>query len=79
MIMQVLACPAWKAHLINSQNKTIEQGSSTITQQFTRSVCLSHERTYNRKLNELFYAYQLERKNSKPEIMELYLNTIYFQ
>ncbi|WP_353958204.1 transglycosylase domain-containing protein [Peribacillus simplex] len=42
-------------------------------------MCPSHERTYKRKLNELFYAYQLERKNSKPEIMELYLNTIYFQ
>ncbi|MEW5550170.1 biosynthetic peptidoglycan transglycosylase [Peribacillus frigoritolerans] len=39
---------------------------------------LSHDRTYNRKLSELIYAYQIERKKSKPEIMELYLNAIYF-
>ncbi|WP_283249071.1 biosynthetic peptidoglycan transglycosylase [Peribacillus frigoritolerans] len=61
--------------LINSQNKTIEQGGSTITQQPARNVYLSHDRTYNRKLSELIYAYQVERKKSKPE---LYLNAIYF-
>jgi penicillin-binding protein 1A len=67
-----------RALLINSQNKTIEQGGSTITQQLARNVYLSHDRTYNRKLSELIYAYQIERKKSKPEIMELYLNAIYF-
>ncbi|MGE7761623.1 transglycosylase domain-containing protein [Peribacillus sp. NPDC097895] len=67
-----------RALLINSQNKTIEQGGSTITQQLARNVFLTHDRTYNRKLSELIYAYQLERKKSKPEIMELYLNAIYF-
>ncbi|MEP9404787.1 biosynthetic peptidoglycan transglycosylase [Peribacillus frigoritolerans] len=67
-----------RALLINSQNKTIEQGGSTITQQLARNVYLSHDRTYNRKPSELIYAYQIERKKSKPEIMELYLNAIYF-
>lgn len=67
-----------RALLINSQNKTIEQGGSTITQQLARNAYLSHDRTYNRKLSEILYAYQLERKKSKPEIMELYLNAIYF-
>ncbi|WP_318263842.1 transglycosylase domain-containing protein [Peribacillus simplex] len=67
-----------RALLINSQNKTIGQGGSTITQQLARNVYLSHDRTYNRKLSELIYAYQIERTKSKPEIMELYLNAIYF-
>ncbi|MGJ3196842.1 transglycosylase domain-containing protein [Peribacillus castrilensis] len=34
-----------------------------MTQQLARNVCLSHDRTYNRKLSELIYAYQIERKN----------------
>ncbi|WP_260285690.1 transglycosylase domain-containing protein [Peribacillus aracenensis] len=67
-----------RALLINSQNKAIEQGGSTITQQLARNVYLSHDRSYNRKLSELIYAHQIERKKSKPEIMELYLNAIYF-
>ncbi|AOH56919.1 penicillin-binding protein [Peribacillus muralis] len=67
-----------RALLINSQHDAIEQGGSTITQQLARNVYLNHDRTYNRKLSELLYAYQLERKKSKPEIMELYLNAIYF-
>ncbi|MFF2459275.1 transglycosylase domain-containing protein [Peribacillus simplex] len=67
-----------RALLINSQNKTIEQGGSTITQQLARNVYLSHDRSYNRKLSELIYTHQIERKKSKPEIMELYLNAIYF-
>lgn len=67
-----------RALLVNSQNDAIEQGGSTITQQLARNVFLTHDRTYNRKLSELLYAYQLERKKSKQEIMELYLNAIYF-
>ncbi|MGE7763958.1 transglycosylase domain-containing protein [Peribacillus sp. NPDC096540] len=67
-----------RALLVNSQNNNLEQGGSTITQQLARNVYLTHDRTYNRKLSELFYAYQLERKKSKSEIIELYMNTIYF-
>ncbi|MFU2017584.1 transglycosylase domain-containing protein [Peribacillus butanolivorans] len=66
-----------RALLVNSQNNDLEQGGS-ITQQLARNVYLTHDRTYNRKLSELYYAYQLERKKSKSEIIELYMNAIYF-
>ncbi len=68
-----------RAILVNSQNQSIEQGGSTITQQLARNLFLNHEKTYNRKLSELLYSYQLERQLSKEEILELYLNAIYFQ
>ena len=67
-----------RALLINSQKSEIKQGGSTITQQLARNIFLTNDRTYNRKLSELFYAYQLERKRSKSEIIELYMNAIYF-
>ncbi|PEF37186.1 hypothetical protein CON84_16855 [Bacillus sp. AFS094228] len=67
-----------RALLINSQNKTIEQGGSTITQQLARNVYLSHDRTYNRKLSDLIYAYQIERKKIKTGNHGVYLNAIYF-
>ncbi len=54
------------------------RGTSTITQQLVRNVYLSHERTLSRKLAEVVLAVQLERAYTKPEIMELYLNQIYF-
>jgi len=54
------------------------QGGSTITQQLARSVYLTQKRTLTRKLAEVVLATQLERAYTKPEIMELYLNQIYF-
>jgi penicillin-binding protein 1A len=54
------------------------QGGSTITQQLARSVYLTQKRTLTRKLAEVVLAMQLERAYTKPEIMELYLNQIYF-
>jgi penicillin-binding protein 4 len=68
-----------RAAIINTKNRSLEQGGSTITQQLVRNIFLTHEKTFNRKLNELFYAYQLEKKLTKDEILELYLNAIYFQ
>ncbi|MBM7586250.1 penicillin-binding protein 1A [Bacillus pakistanensis] len=56
----------------------IQQGGSTITQQLARNLYLGQEKTYNRKLTELFYSYEIEKSFSKDEIMELYLNVIYF-
>lgn len=56
----------------------IQQGGSTITQQLARNLYLGQEKTYNRKLTELFYAHEIEQSLSKDEIMELYLNIIYF-
>jgi penicillin-binding protein 1A len=68
-----------RALAINIQSDDIEQGASTITQQLARNVFLNHEQSYNRKLSEILYAYELERKFSKKEILELYINAIYFQ
>ncbi|MBN8201797.1 transglycosylase domain-containing protein [Bacillus sp. NTK034] len=67
-----------RALAVNIQSDDIEQGASTITQQLARNIFLNHEQTYNRKLSELLYAYELERKLSKEKILELYINAIYF-
>lgn len=67
-----------RAAASNFKDHKIDQGASTITQQLARNVYLSHERTFSRKLTELAYSYQLEKKYSKDEILEGYLNTIYF-
>lgn len=67
-----------RALLTNLQAQSIDQGGSTITQQVARNLYLSHEQTYERKISELLHAYQLEREMSKEEILELYVNSIYF-
>ena len=54
------------------------QGGSTITMQVARNFFLSREKTYLRKLTEIFLALKIERHLSKQEILELYLNKIYF-
>ena len=53
------------------------QGGSTITMQVARNFFLSSEKTYARKLNEIFLALEIESELSKEEILELYLNKIY--
>ena len=54
------------------------QGGSTITQQLAKNLFLTQERTVSRKLQEVALALWLERKFKKDEILELYLNRIYF-
>lgn len=54
------------------------QGGSTIAQQTVKNIFLSEERTLTRKAHELTLAMQLERYYTKDEILEIYLNTIYF-
>lgn len=54
------------------------QGASTLTQQYARNLYLSHEKTWTRKINEALYAYRLELFYSKEEILEGYLNTVYY-
>lgn len=54
------------------------QGGSTITQQLTKNLLLSRERTFSRKLAELSYAVRIEQQYTKDEILEFYLNDIYF-
>jgi membrane peptidoglycan carboxypeptidase len=56
----------------------IAQGGSTITQQYAKNAYLSSERTYTRKVKEIFIALKMTRQQSKDEILENYLNTIYF-
>lgn len=68
-----------RALSMNIKEKDISEGASTITQQTARNLYLNHKKSYNRKLSELLYAYQMERKLSKNQILELYLNAIYFQ
>ncbi|MBI4801271.1 MAG: transglycosylase domain-containing protein [Elusimicrobia bacterium] len=54
------------------------QGGSTITQQLSRGIFLKPEKTVTRKIKEMFLALQIERNFSKTEILQLYLNQIYF-
>ena len=56
----------------------ITQGGSTITQQLARNIFLSFEESWQRKAREVFIAIELEKKYTKKEIMEFYLNNIYF-
>jgi len=53
------------------------QGGSTITQQVTRSLLLTREKSYFRKITEAFLSYRLDRMLSKKEILTIYLNEIY--
>lgn len=61
--------------LIRTGEKT--QGGSTITMQVARNFFLSREKTYLRKINEIFLALKIEKELSKETILELYLNKIY--
>ncbi|MEH6904551.1 transglycosylase domain-containing protein [Neobacillus drentensis] len=54
------------------------QGASTITQQYARNLFLEHDKTWTRKLHEAFYTIRIEMNYSKKEILEGYLNTIYY-
>lgn len=54
------------------------QGASTITQQYARNVFLTHDKTWTRKLKEAWQALRIEAFYSKDEILEGYLNTVYF-
>ncbi|MCK9530733.1 MAG: penicillin-binding protein 1A [Gammaproteobacteria bacterium] len=62
-------------HLLRTGEKA--QGGSTITMQVARNFFLSSEKTYARKLKEIFVALTMEQELSKEEILELYLNKIY--
>lgn len=57
-----------RAFFINLKSGRIRAGGSTITQQLTKTALLSDERTYKRKLEELFLAVEMEKKYSKEEI-----------
>jgi penicillin-binding protein 1A len=67
-----------RAALANVLRRGVSQGGSTITQQLAKNLFLTQERTLWRKLQELAFALWLERKLNKTEILELYLNRVYF-
>jgi penicillin-binding protein 1A len=67
-----------RAAAANLMRRGVSQGGSTLTQQLAKNLFLTQERTLARKLQELVLALWLERKFSKTEILELYLNRVYF-
>jgi penicillin-binding protein 1A len=67
-----------RAALANVMHRGVSQGGSTLTQQLAKNLFLTQERTMQRKLQEVGLALWLERKHSKTEILELYLNRVYF-
>ncbi len=60
------------------QNGKVTQGGSTITQQLSRNIFLNHDVKWERKIEEMFIAVELEKVYSKNKIMEFYLNNVYF-
>ncbi|MGB7259263.1 MAG: transglycosylase domain-containing protein [Pseudolabrys sp.] len=67
-----------RAALANVLHRGYSQGGSTITQQLAKNLFLTQERTIHRKLQEVVLALWLERKFTKTQILELYLNRVYF-
>ncbi len=65
---------AWR----NLTRQSVVEGGSTITQQLARNLFLSPRRTLDRKLQEILLAVEVERRLTKPEILERYLNQVYF-
>jgi penicillin-binding protein 1A len=69
-----IARAAW----VNLRKGKTRQGASTITQQVVKNLLLDNERTYSRKIREVLLARRIEQELGKDEILELYLNHIYF-
>ncbi|MGJ9458232.1 transglycosylase domain-containing protein [Oceanobacillus sp. CF4.6] len=66
------------AILKNITSASLKEGASTLTQQYARNLFLTPEKTWTRKIKEAFYTVRLEMFYSKEEILEGYLNTIYY-
>ncbi len=67
-----------RAMVVNLRSGRVVEGGSTITQQYVRNAFITPEKTLQRKIKEAVLAYQVEGTYSKKEILEKYLNTIYF-
>jgi penicillin-binding protein 1A len=67
-----------RAIVANALHRGVAQGGSTLTQQLAKNLFLTQERTLERKLQELVLALWLEHKFSKDQILDLYLNRVYF-
>jgi membrane peptidoglycan carboxypeptidase len=67
-----------RALFTNVKGGGVSQGGSTITQQYAKNAFLTQERTFSRKIKEVFIAVKMSQTVSKDQILEDYLNTIYF-
>jgi len=67
-----------RAFVVNLQTRSRAAGGSTLTQQLARSLFLHHRKEWTRKIREMILALQIERAYTKDEILQMYLNTIYF-
>lgn len=67
-----------RAFFKNIVSGRIAAGGSTITQQLTKNALLSPEKTYKRKMEEVFLAVEIEKQYEKEEILQMYLNQVYF-
>ncbi|MBE0448159.1 MAG: PBP1A family penicillin-binding protein [Actinobacteria bacterium] len=67
-----------RAFFANLKSGHVVEGASTITQQYVKNTMISRDKTFDRKIKEAALAYQLEQKYTKDQILEKYLNTIYF-
>lgn len=67
-----------RAFVINVKESELSQGGSTITQQFAKNLLFSHEQSISRKAAEFFATYYIEKNYEKDEILELYMNIIYY-
>ncbi len=67
-----------KAMLNNIKSRSLKEGASTITQQLVKNTQLTSEKTFERKIKEVALAQKIEAKYSKDEILQNYLNIIYF-
>ena len=67
-----------RAMWANISRQGVSEGGSTITQQLAKNAYLTQDRTFKRKIQEMFLAIQLEHQYTKEEILELYLHQIYF-
>ncbi|MEL7078074.1 MAG: transglycosylase domain-containing protein, partial [Cyanobacteria bacterium J06582_2] len=67
-----------RAALANYRKGSVSEGASTLTMQLVKNLFLTRERTFSRKLAEAILAIRVEQVFSKDEILEMYLNTIYW-
>jgi penicillin-binding protein 1A len=67
-----------RAFMANLKAGRVVQGGSTLTQQLAKTIFLTRKKTYTRKFKELLLTLQIEKRYSKDEILQLYLNQIYF-
>ena len=67
-----------RAVLVNLREKEVLQGGSTITQQVAKNLYFNNDQNFIKKIAEMFVAFDLEKNYSKDDILELYVNIIYY-